>query len=234
MKLHPKRRWNYKQVFVTVAVFLVVVGLTGCNFETRSLAVHQSPATPMTAPSVTPSLALGAGVTNNHETATPSLQDQSATKVAELEAEHSAAETRIAGNIGVTVTPFVIATAVPMSTPILGLSGTCADGNPYFMFTDCWAGKVGEEYLFVSSGAPHADRLQGAIVIYTTTLDQIIRGPRQYYPTMTKVGAIRISDVSWPLMRLSTESSPPSTFTFNLAIRQWVSLTPQPTPSTTP
>jgi hypothetical protein len=136
-----------------------------------------------------------------------------------------------------TLPPRPARTPLPMRTAQLGLHGECADANRYFDYARCWTGLVGNEYVFVSAGATDGQQVQGAIIVYTRTLDLLTLGERITYPAPTQVGKLTIVDVAWPSMTLATMPDAPErlVFTFDLATRQWVSppstTTPGPSPS---
>lgn len=129
-------------------------------------------------------------------------------------------------------TPIIISTSGPMRTPILGITGNCADANPTFDFGNCWSGLIDNDYLFVDTGAFKTDPSQGVIKVYTRTLDLQGFGPRQWFSTPSRVGSVSVTDVTWPHMTLiANEAEPSVTFVFDLSTRQWVSPPPIPTPS---
>jgi len=124
---------------------------------------------------------------------------------------------------------------LPIMTPVLGLHGECADPNRSFDYARCWTGLVRDEYVFVSVGGVKGQQIQGAIKVYTKTLDLQTFGQTVTYPAPAQVGKLTIANVAWPLMTLVTVPSAPDrlVFTFDLTIRQWVSppSTPGPSPS---
>jgi hypothetical protein len=122
---------------------------------------------------------------------------------------------------------------LPMMTPLLGLSGECADANRYFDYARCWAGLVGNEYVFVSAGGIKGEQVQGAVKVYTQTLDLLTFGERVTYPAPRQVGKLTITDVAWPLMTLiAFQDDPATAFVLDLATRQWVSSTLTPAAAT--
>lgn len=134
-------------------------------------------------------------------------------------------------------TPFLLPTLAPARTPILGISGQCAQGDNLFYYGGCWAGLVNNEYWFVRTGAFKSDPLQGEVLVYTTTLDLDTYGTHTWYTTPAKAGSIHPVQVTWPILRLrSVAGNPPADFTFNLLTDQWLdqNLTPIPLPTISP
>jgi hypothetical protein len=169
---------------------------------------------------------------------TPTLTgpERDATKQSILAGPESDNQTRVAyatnyalGTPDALVTPIII-TMGPVLTPILGRNGDCAQGNDTFSYRGCWTDRVGDEYVFVATGAPWADLTQGAIRVYTSTLDLRTFGEAQWYETPTQSGEITVAEVIWPLLSVQTLDTPPTMFTFDLVARQWVSITVTPTP----
>jgi hypothetical protein len=169
-------------------------------------------------------------------TPTMTLPERQATKEARFAEERrlvAANSTKFAlGTPYPTTRPYVAPTPEPVPTLATRIHGECADGNSEFLYTGCWTGRLGNDYLFVESGAPLSDLSQGTIRIYTGTLDLLDFGLRQSYSTPIEAGIIRITDVTWPHMTLITmDSDPPVTFGFDLSTRQWVPSPPLSTPS---
>ena len=146
-----------------------------------------------------------------------------ATKITYIQKPIFERQTRVAAGITPIATFVVVPTSEPVPTPFLGISGECAQANRVFNYGGCWAGVVNGQYLFVGAGTRRSDADQGVLRVYTRTADLQTYGPVQWYSTPSKLGSIVPTQVVWPLLTLITESgTPPTTFIFDLATRQWV------------
>jgi hypothetical protein len=136
-----------------------------------------------------------------------------------------AAETKAAQTPAATRTIPPPETAVPQRTPGLGLR-TCGMGDRSFRMTSCWAGKLGNEYVYVNAGVLRDDSLQGGIQVFTTTLDGLSVSQFITYPSPEKQGPLEIAYVTMPRLTLiappNDVSGPAApTFVYNLQTRQW-------------
>jgi len=204
-------------------LLIACLTLYGCGSGNLSGQLSQvsSPVTSTQTPATTPAT-----------TRTLSPPEFDATKIASIDAPHHEWETRVASGTPFVVTPIPMPSEPVLATPELGITGNCAYGNHQFAFGGCWAGIVDGEYLFVETGAFKDDATQGAIRMYTSTMDLLIPGPDQVYYTPSRMGRVHPVQVVWPIMSLITlDHDPPVTFAFNLSTRQWVTPSPGPSPS---
>jgi hypothetical protein len=173
--------------------------------------------------------------------ATPTLvpREIDATRTARFEHERQtveAHETSFAlGTPYPTSPPMTPRPTRPAITPVPGIDLDCASASREFDFGNCWNEVVGGQYVFAQAGALKPDRSQGALRVYTLTLDLRSAPSMEVYTTPSEVGKVNITSVTWPLMTLTAEdANPPVTFVFDLEARQWVIPTPGPSPSVSP
>jgi len=120
-----------------------------------------------------------------------------------------------------------VLTPEPAPTPVLGMSGECAQANHQFTYAGCWAGQIDGGYIHVASGAFATDETQGVVRVYTSTLDLSSDGPVLSYPTPQKAGIVSIAQVVWPritLVTIDNDDPTVSSFVFNAASRTWEAL----------
>jgi hypothetical protein len=209
--------------------------LTGCGRVDSEQDAGAQIAAELETPTVIPSTL---PITTPVGTATLLPREQKATEIARFENEQatvSAHSTSFAlGTPYPTSRPFTPRPRRPAITPVPGINTDCADADREFSFVNCWNELIGDQYVFADTVTLKADPLRAVLHVYTATLNLDDISPIQSYPTSTRVGRVRISSVSWPLMTLTTlQTDPPITFVFNLETRQWISppLTPGPSPS---
>jgi hypothetical protein len=158
-----------------------------------------------------------------------------ATKEAFLEEPEHELQTMVASGITPIATFIVVPTNGPISTPVLGISGVYAQASKEYNVGGSWAGLINNEYILIDVLTRRSDPTQGLLRVYTRTLDLQDHGPIQWYSTPSRVGQVQPRQVVWPLMTLVTEDNNPSvTFVFDIATRQWVSPSPEPSPSVMP
>jgi hypothetical protein len=147
-------------------------------------------------------------------------RDMSATKEARDQAERSAVATLIASGTPIVITPLPIPTQGPVLTPVLGITGDCAQGDNVFDYGGCWVGRTDTEYTFVSTGAFWDDLPQGIIRVYTSTLDLQDYGPQHSYQAPSRSGLLHVAAAEG--FRLTLQADDGTTFYFDVATRQWV------------
>jgi hypothetical protein len=147
-------------------------------------------------------------------------RDMSATKEARDQAERSAVATLIASGTPIVITPLPIPTQGPVLTPVLGITGDCAQGDNVFDYGGCWVGRTDTEYTFVSTGAFWDDLPQGIIRVYTSTLDLQDYGPQHSYQAPSRSGLLHVAAAEG--FRLTLEAADGTRFYFDVATRQWV------------
>ena len=206
----------------TLFMLISSLALSGCARPTQGtgLAQASSPVTSTNTPVGTPTL---------------SRPELDATKIAALDAPEYELQTRIASGTPFVFTPIPVPSQQPVRTPVLGISGNCAQGNHQFDYGGCWAGLVNNEYIFVDTGALMSDPTQGVVRVFTSTMALATFSAKQDYPTPSRAGRVHPVQVVWPVMTLTTlDVTPPVIFTFDISTRQWISPTPSATPSPTP
>jgi hypothetical protein len=177
-------------------------------------------------------------VPNNTPVGSPTLlpRDRHATQIARFNNERQ--------TLAAHATSFALGTPYPTSpplpefptrpaiTPVPGINTDCASASKEFDFGNCWNDVVDGQYIFAQAGALKPDKLQSALRVYTLTLDLRSAVTMELYTTPSQAGKVYITSVNWPLMTLTAEdANPPVTFVFDLETRQWVTLTPGPSPS---
>lgn len=223
---------NMRQLLLMLAAILLVsYSLSACNLIPQATILQTATVEP--SPTARPSFP---APSLPEPTRTRTGPEKEATKNARFDERRrlvDANSTKFAlGTPYPTTRPYVAPTPEPVPTLATRIHGECADGNSEFLYTGCWTGRLGNEYLFVEAGAPLSNLSQGMIRIYSGTLDLSDFGLRQSYSTPSGAGIIRITNVTWPHMTLVTrDADPPVTFGFDLTTRQWISPPPLPTPS---
>jgi hypothetical protein len=197
-----------------IALFAMLsLVLTACN----TAAVAQAPTDPTPTETSVP-------VVTPLAPSTRTIAQRNATKAALLEAPKHALETRVASGTPFRPRPIILPTSKPVRTPVLGINTDCAQADHRFNFSGCWSGLVDGEYFFVNTITLKADPEQAQLRVYTMTFDLHRMGVEHYYSTPSKLGEIFPTDVTWPLITVTTKSgSPQATFVFDISTRQWVS-----------
>lgn len=109
----------------------------------------------------------------------------------------------------------------------LGINGCGAVGPGAYELRNCWVGMPTKgEWLFASAVMSKTNGEQGALMVYSETIETGDRSPKQYYNTPTQAGPVIIANVSWPHMTLITVhpddvTIPVVTFFFNLETMTW-------------
>lgn len=162
-------------------------------------------------------------------TSSPTLTgpELDATKQAWLDNEQKRrndARTRVAQGAQPSRTIAPPPTPRPQPTPGPGLA-TCMGGDKSFSLNSCWGGRLGDEYVYVAAGALRSDTSQGAIEVYTTTLQGKIGSPFMRYSSPQREGSLTIAYVDMPRVTLIAPQDTRLTamFVFNLQSRQWES-----------
>ncbi|MDQ5826302.1 MAG: hypothetical protein M3441_19075 [Chloroflexota bacterium] len=159
------------------------------------------------------------------QTPTSTRAEIEATKQAFLDndqAKRDAAKTRVAGNKAPMPTLPPPAPPVPQDTPEPGLR-TCGGGDRTFYVTSCWGGKLGNEYVYLNAGVLSDDPLQGAVQVFTITLDGSDISDIPTYPAPQKQGALYIAYIDLPRVLLIAPQKDGSTsmIAYDLQTRQW-------------
>lgn len=113
-----------------------------------------------------------------------------------------------------------------MPTPVLGIHQECAYANAVFDYAGCWTGVIDDVYVFVEIGALWSDPEQGALRVYTSTLDLQEQGAESVYRSPMKAGKLQLADVRAPRVLVQTNDGAQQVF--NLATRQWEGSTAVP------
>ena len=151
-----------------------------------------------------------------------------ATKIAILDATEHERQTRVASGTPFASTPIPLTQVEPVTTPVLGISGECMDPSTTVDVGNCWAARINDEYVFVAALVKKSDPAQGLLHVYTTTVGISYFGPANWYATPTHSGLIRVVDATGYRLTLRAEDG--NIFYFDVLTRQWVTLTPAPSP----
>ncbi len=124
----------------------------------------------------------------------------------------------------------------PTVTPVMGMLPGCLPfGNGAGLPYNCWQGLVNGQLLILKAGTGGYghDETQG--FVWINTPDQREDGNDIYF-TPQHVGPVKIVAVDGLLFTLvpAEPNSPPVTFVFDFATRQWVTPGPSPVPSLLP
>ena len=93
-----------------------------------------------------------------------------------------------------------------------------------------WQGTLGGQKVYVFAGAVKETPAQGMILLQVWPPSGEHSGIQlEGYGTPTQAGWVRVTDVTGA--RLTLRASSGATFIFDLTTRQWVGLTPGPSPS---
>lgn len=134
--------------------------------------------------------------------------------------------------------PTARGTSVPASTPVIGLQPPehcvpMVHGFEQTNQSNCWIVLLNNEYLYVDAGYLYNvssgdlnDETIGAIIIFGGA------GPTAFYQTPQRLGPVYIVSVDGTQVHLALDGHPPTAiaFVFDLATRQWVAGTPEPSP----
>lgn len=165
-------------------------------------------------------------------TATLTRAQWDATKIAILDGTEHERQTRVASGTPFASTPIPLTQVEPITTPPMGISGGCADPSSIVTFSNCWNGKLNDEYIFAAVLVKKSDPAQGIIRVYTTTVGVSQFGPVGWYTTPSRGGLIEIMDATDYRLTLQAEDN--SIYYFDVLTRQWVTPSPSPGPSPVP
>jgi hypothetical protein len=209
----------------SATLLLGVCNLTGCGAASQPLTVPQDVSTPASTPSEAPSQAPASPTPTLNSKQLHALHEQQTIEAKRTAFALSGIPTRTPG----APPPYT----GPTITPVLGLLRGCANTNslePYMV--SCWRGIYEGHIVNVSSGREGraGDINQGVVWVFNADPYE-----SRFVQTPDKVGAIQITAIDGTLFTLTTvDHTPPITYTFDLATRQWVSPPPVPSPSISP
>jgi hypothetical protein len=120
----------------------------------------------------------------------------------------------------------------PTPMPILpeGQIVDCGYDNHNYGYGNCWRVNHDTISFVMIVGALSTDTTQGVIhlSLRSDSLSIAERRPVDYL-TPQKVGMIEVESAAWPYVIVRTVADPRTTFTFNLATRQWEGVAATPT-----
>jgi hypothetical protein len=147
------------------------------------------------------------------------------------EQEH-AIQTQTASGTPYRPTPLPVWTYTPRTPNAIGIDYLCDQGGGPDIDGNCWTGSLTDAWLFAKTLAKKTDPSQGFLIVYTMTLDMGSYGAVSPYLIPDGAGLMLITQADYPYLTLSApQGHSPASFTFDLESRQWVTATPQPTPS---